>query len=250
MNKWSPVVVIPVYNNEKTFSILLKEIIEMGFSVIAVDDGCTDGSFHQIPISKSLTIVKHKVNQGKGAAILSGMHSALNQNYTHCITIDADGQHYPKNIPSLLDVSKSNPNSIVIGARNFERNNENIPFSSHFGRSFSNFWVFLETGIWHPDTQSGYRVYPLTCLIPNHLHQKHYDFEIEILVRSNWNGTPILSAPIEVYYPPRSERISHFKPLADNFRLSKIHSKLVCFKILRTIWKTMNQVPSLFRTNT
>ena len=103
----------------------------------------------------------------------------------------------------------------------------NVPRSSLFGRDFSNFWVRLECGQTLPDTQSGYRLYPVEFLENSQFIARRYTFEIEVLVRGSWAGLPIRSTPVSVYYPPSDERVSHFHKFKDNLRLSCLHTFLV-----------------------
>jgi uncharacterized protein (DUF2062 family) len=111
-------------------------------------------------------------------------------------------------------------------------NKDNAPGASLFGRAFSNFWVRLECGRELPDTQSGYRLYPVKELLALQTSCRRYDFEVEILTRSAWAGLPILSVEVSVHYPAASERESHFHQLKDNFRLTCLHTRLVCRALL------------------
>lgn len=220
-------IAIPVYNNPESIQDVLHSALSLEFSVILVDDGSTIRVSSIVKESTHLTIIRHETNKGKGEAILTALHEAKRQNFDFIITIDGDGQHYPKEIIHLLPLLT--PNTIVIGNRKFKKD---VPFSSKFGRVFSNFWIFVETGRWLNDTQSGFRGYPVTILDYD-LQHSHYDFEIEVLVKHLWAKKEIKETEIEVYYPPQDERVSHFDKRTDNIRLSKIHTKLVIKNILR-----------------
>ena len=133
--------------------------------------------------------------------------------------------------------------AIAVGVRNF--NVENVPRSSRFGRSFSNFWVRLETGMNCNDTQSGFRAYPVKAMSLLRFRCFRYNFEIEALVKALWGGCRLLEVPIAVKYEPPDRRISHFRPFADNARLSLLHTALVCRRLLplgfpRIVPKTEN----------
>jgi uncharacterized protein (DUF2062 family) len=161
----------------------------------------------------------------KGEAILAAARFAEGWGYQAIITIDADGQHDPADAGLLVEAACGNWPAIVVGARRMET--ENVPRSSLFGRDFSNFWVRLECGRSLPDTQSGYRLYPVELLQGTRFISRRYTFEIEVLVRGSWAGLTLLSVPVSVYYPPGDERISHFHKLKDNARLSCLHTFLV-----------------------
>ncbi len=105
---------------------------------------------------KSFLIRKTKA---KGYALKKGFALAKEKGYDYAITIDSDGQHSADDLPAFAKKLKEEPEAIIIGSRNMEK--EGIPGKSSFGMKFSNFWFWVETGIRHPDTQSGFRLYPL-----------------------------------------------------------------------------------------
>ena len=107
---------------------------------------------------------------------------------------------------------------------------ENVPKKSSFGNRFSNFWFWFETGIRLTDTQSGYRMYPLHY-IPKKFFTNKFEFEIEIIVRTAWNGVSVENVPVDVLYDP-NERVSHFRPFQDFTRISILNTVLVTIAIL------------------
>lgn len=102
-----------------------------------------------------------------------------------------------------------------------------IPGKSSFGHKFSNFWFKVETGKECPDTQSGFRLYPLQLLKDTKFITCKYEFEIEVIVRAAWRGIAIDSVPVTVYYEPKETRISHFRPFQDFSRVSVLNTFLV-----------------------
>ncbi|MBJ6748716.1 DUF2062 domain-containing protein [Geomonas anaerohicana] len=224
-DKWPrTLVLVPVYNHAATLRGVVQKALDQGLEVLVVDDGSTDGSLDRVA---DLPILRHRLpcNKGKGGAILAGAELARAAGYEALLTIDADGQHDPADAPCILDVGSSAWPCIVMGAREMET--DNVPRSSVFGRSFSNFWVRIECGRTLPDTQSGYRLYPVAFLEGARFITRRYTFEIEVLVRGCWAGLPLLSAPVSVYYPPGDERVSHFHKFKDNLRLTCLHTFLV-----------------------
>jgi predicted LPLAT superfamily acyltransferase len=228
--------VLPTYNNAGSLKKVVLEASQNAIDILIVNDGSTDGT---LTLLKEVTtnqarvhVVHHDINLGKGAAILTGFRYAQNNGYTHIITMDTDGQHSPADIPLFMEATKQFQKCILIGDRQLDLSSSpHIPRSSKFGRKFSDFWVKLETGTTVVDTQSGFRCYPLAQTQWRSLSTVNYDFEIEILVRSVWAGAQAHSLPISVVYPPRELRVSHFKPFLDNFRLSMLHTKLVCLSL-------------------
>jgi len=220
-------ILIPVYNNPKTIKQVVDQSLALDLFVIVVDDGSDIEVTYLVEKNENLLILRHPTNQGKGQAILTGVAKAKEMGFEYVVTIDGDGQHYPTEIRYLLPLLKDN--NIVIGNRKFK---EDVPNSSKFGRGFSNFWIFVESGKWLGDTQSGFRGYPVSILELDLKHSR-YDFEIEVLIKHMWAKGEIKEVEIEVYYPPKGTRVSHFDKVKDNIRLSMIHTKLVSRNILR-----------------
>lgn len=215
-------VVIPVYNHEATLRGVVEKALEVAENVIVVDDGSDDGSGTDLQ-GLPVRLLRHERNMGKGAAILTAAEEARHMGMTHIITIDADGQHDPRDVPGLLSAIHENPSAIIVGKRRFDAS---VPGLSQFGRAFSNFWFRIQTGHSIGDIQSGFRAYPLSVLEGLNLRERHYSFEIETPVRASWAGVPIKDVDISVYYPPREKRISHFHLFRDNLRLTILNTRL------------------------
>lgn len=217
-------VVVPVYNHGKTLRAVVEGCLREGHPVLVVDDGSTDGGLATVA---DLPILRHRleVNQGKGEAILAAAAIARQDGFEAIVTLDADGQHDPVDARALLEDATGAWPCLVIGNRRMD--SDTVPTSSLFGRAFSNFWVRLECGKTLPDTQSGFRIYPVEFLVATRFLSRRYTFEIEAIVRGSWAGLEVLSTPISVYYPPGRERISHFRGFRDNARLSALHTWLV-----------------------
>lgn len=216
-------ILIPVYDHGASLRHVVLAALRQHPHVIVVDDGCTDGGPESLA-GLPAHLVRHERNRGKGAAIRSGAAAAVALGYTHVITLDADGQHKAEDIPAFLAAIEESPWSIIIGARDF--NVPNVPGSSRFGRKFSQFWMFVQTGLNISDMQSGFRAYPVGILERVVCSDSGYSFEIEIVVRAAWAGFAIREIPVQVFYPPREERRSHFKALADNLRITWLNTRL------------------------
>ena len=231
MNPDSVYVVIPVYNNAETVRDIAERTLKILPHVLLVDDGSTDIDLKPFCEERGIEFLRHAVNQGKGAALRDALkYLAGKPEVAYMITLDADGQHYPEDIPLFYPLMEENDWTLIVGCRDFS--GENIPDSSRFGREFSNFWIRLETGIRVEDSQSGFRAYPVRYLSKLRFLSAHYNFEAEILTRAAWGNLEIRNLPVRVHYPPREKRVSHFKPFRDNFRLSCIHFHLVALRLL------------------
>jgi glycosyltransferase involved in cell wall biosynthesis len=224
-------VLIPTYNNAPTLSQLLTDVMQYTTEVCVVNDGSTDSTLEILKQFPAVKVLSYEANKGKGWALRQGFKFALAHGYSHAITIDSDGQHYADDLPLFFEAAHRDSESIYIGARNMGQSG--VPGRSSFGNRFSNFWFTLETGIHLPDTQSGYRLYPIALMSSMRWVTIKYEFEIEVIVRGAWAGIAVKSLPIKVYYPPTGERISHFSPFQDFTRISILNSILV---IVTYVW--------------
>lgn len=220
-------VLIPVYNHAKELPKVIEGVLEYSSSLIVVNDGSTDSTSEILKDFESrITLVSYSKNRGKGYALKVGFTKALQLGFTCVITIDSDGQHFATDLPKCFDAAQRFPNALIIGSRGMD--SENMPEGNRFANKFSNFWFTVQTGIKLPDTQTGYRLYPLQKMNGLRPSTNRYEAELELLVRSTWRGIKLVPIPIQVYYPPKNERISHFKPRVDFVRISLLNS-LLCF---------------------
>ena len=235
MTEWQKVfdeericVIVPTYNNEKTIVDVLRRIQAYTHNIIVVNDGSTPETMETLTVafdaSELPEIVDYTPNRGKGYALMRGFRRALELGYRHAVTIDSDGQHFPEDIPAIMDCHSANKGALVVGSRNLTA--DNMPSKNTFANKFSNFWFRLQTGIPLEDTQSGYRLYPLDAINLRWPITPRYEAELELLVFSAWRGVPVVSVPVRVYYPPEGERVSHFRPFWDFFRISVLNSIL------------------------
>lgn len=223
-------VIIPTYNNEKTIKKVVDSVKDYSDDVIVVNDGSTDHTSAILGEYSGIQYISYKENKGKGYALLTGLKYAIEKGFDYAITLDSDGQHFADDIPAFIDRIEEKPGSILIGARNLRA--DNMPGKNTFANKFSNFWYKIETGNTLQDTQSGFRLYPLKWIKGIHLLTRKYEFEVEIIVRAAWKGINVENVPIKVYYPPKEERVSHFRPLRDFTRISILNTFLVIYALL------------------
>jgi len=236
-------VLIPTYNNAGTLAQVIDSVLEYTDQVIVVNDGATDNTKDILSSYSNIHIINNERNRGKGFALRSGIKEAARLGYDYAISIDSDGQHFAYDLPKFLQQLTETPDILIIGARNMSQ--ENVPGKSSFGNKFSNFWYTLETGIKLPDTQSGYRLYPVKKLAKKIYFTRKYEFEIEVIVRAAWSGVKVISIPVSVYYPPAGERVSHFRPFKDFTRISILNTFLV---LITFLWiKPRDFIKDLFR---
>lgn len=219
-------VVIPTYNNGGTITRVVRETLLECRDVIVVNDGSTDNTSSQLHQVEGITLIEYATNRGKGYALREGFKRALEMGFSYAITLDGDGQHYPSDICHFLTANQKHPGTLIIGSRRLEGVERSE--GSKFANKFSNFWFWVQTERKLPDTQTGYRLYPLKKLRGLSLLTSRYEAELELLVFASWHGTELVPIDINVYYPPREERVSHFRPGVDFARISVLNTVL-CF---------------------
>jgi glycosyltransferase involved in cell wall biosynthesis len=223
-------VLIPTFNNGQTLTNVITSILEYSQDVIVVNDGSTDSTAELLQQFHQIDLVSYSPNKGKGYALRKGFQRAVELGYHYVISIDSDGQHFAEDLPKFLHALEDHPSSIIVGVRNMDQ--AGIPGKSSFGHKFSNFWFWVETGIRMNDTQSGYRLYPVRLLQGTNFITRKFEFEIEVMVRSVWKGIAMAEVPVKIFYAPKGDRISHFRPFQDFTRISILNTILVTFALL------------------
>ena len=222
---------MPTYNNAGTLRDVVERTMRFCNDVIVVNDGCTDSSADILAsFGKKITVVDYGKNHGKGYALKKGFEKARELGFDCAITIDSDGQHYPEDIPLFINAFEQHPNALIVGSRNL--NEENMPGKNTFANKFSNFWFKIQTGVKLPDTQTGFRLYPLKNLPNLKLLTSRYEAELELLVGAAWRGIDIIPIKINVFYPKAGERVSHFRPFWDFFRISVLNTLLCILAVV------------------
>lgn len=227
-----PCVLVPTYDNPRTVADVVRGALEHCPCLVLVDDGSgpeARAAIDAVAALPGVTLVRHESNRGKGKALRSGFERARAQGCTHALAVDADGQHPLEQIPVFLRRAAERPEALLIGDRDLVA--AGAGKGSTWGRKNSNFWTWVETGLWLPDTQSGFRCYPLRAVEGLSLRQSGYDLEVEVLVKLAWTRTPIESLPIPVRYFRGPERVSHMRPVRDFVRIGWLNTRLVTARI-------------------
>ncbi|MDO8414398.1 MAG: glycosyltransferase family 2 protein [Gallionellaceae bacterium] len=227
-------VLIPSYNTGTMLPKTVKAARQFWCPVWVVVDGSTDDSAQILKSmaesDSGLKIFVLPDNQGKGAAVLHGLHAAAAAGYSHALVMDADGQHPADKIPEFMACSQQRPDALILGCPVFD---SSAPLLRVGGRKLSNAWADLET-LWMGigDSLFGFRVYPVQALrqvMANNYWMRRFDFDPEAAVRLCWRGVrPInIAAPVK-YFRPEEGGVSHFNYLRDNLLLSWMHLRLMC----------------------
>lgn len=211
-------IIIPTYNNAGTLEDVIRRCLAQGLPVLVVNDGSSDET-DSILERMEVPSISHPKNLGKGQALKTGFLEARKQGYKYAITIDSDGQHFPEDIPALLE--EKGERTLVVGSRS----QMGADGGGSFANRFSNFWFRLYTWVDLPDTQTGFRLYPLNELPSLNLLSSRYEAELTLLVFSAWKGLKLKPVPVRVAYP--EDRVTHFRPGADFLRISLLNTLLL-----------------------
>lgn len=218
--------IIPTYNNHTSLQTTIEGVLKLTNNLIVVNDGSTDSTAHILKSFQKVEQIHIPENKGKGNALRQGFDLAYKLGYDYAITIDSDGQHFPEDIPVFIEALEASERKdlLLIGSRNMSQ--EGVPKKSSFGNKFSNFWFWVETGIKLEDTQSGFRLYPLFAMKDLSFVTNKFEFEIEAIVKSAWEGIEVRNIPIQIHYE-LYDRVSHFRPFRDFTRISILNTYLV-----------------------
>lgn len=208
--------VIPAYRAAATIAAVVRAFTDVARPLVVVDDGSGDETA-SVAAGAGAAVVRHDVNRGKGAALTTGLGWLAEQGATHALTIDADGQHLPGEAAALLEAARRAPTAIVVGARRKE--GHRIRGINRLGNAVADTLLARIAGQRLPDTQSGFRIYPIGATLALGTRGMRYDFETEVLLRAARAGVPVVGVPVAVHYPPVAERVSHYRPVVDTARI-------------------------------
>jgi glycosyltransferase involved in cell wall biosynthesis len=227
-------VLVPSYNNAGTIASVVERSVALGLPVLVLDDGSTDAT-PQLAREAGAEVVSHDINRGKGRALRTGWQAAADRGFTHAVTLDGDGQHMPEDVPVFLEAIEAAPDALFVGDR--PMTGEHVPRSSRIGRAISDFMLVaaaaLELKGERPDTQCGFRAYPLRHALALPLKTDRFQMEMEVLVQAAWHRVPVRGVSIRVHYPDKDERVTHFHKWQDNVRIVSVYTRLM---LIRLFW--------------
>ncbi len=231
------VAVIPAYNEEKTIGEILEKVKLFVNKIIVVNDGSKDKTA-EMAGQCGVQVINHIINRGLGAALRTGFSAAARENADIIITLDADGQHNPEDIPKLIAPIKNNEADAVIGSRFIlEKHNsrhsecseesrgsaatheinvgrriassarsfgqypqDDVPIFRRFANFAGNLTTFLLFGIWVSDSQSGFRAFSQKALLKINLKSSGMEVSSEIIKEIKRNHLRLKEIPIKPVY--------------------------------------------------
>ncbi len=224
------VVIIPAFNNAESIAAVVDRARAVGYPVIVVDDGSTDGTARRVRTTNGVRVLRLARNRGKGGALSAGFALARERKFDLAVTLDADNQHAPEDIPDLLTAATSHGydprTTITLGWRRGFSVHPWVPRRSRMGRAMANAAMRMLTGQTFRDTQCGFRVYPLAALEGLPTYRSGYDYETQILILALRAGLRIVEHPVQCIYPTPCDRVTHFRPLKDSARIATLFLSL------------------------
>lgn len=225
-------VLIPTYNHHTQLPTIVERLKAAGLPVLVVDDGSDRETKQTLIALEGIKVLQLPVNSGKGAAVEAGLKWIAECGYTHAFQIDADGQHSLEGLEAFIKKSQKNPGTLLSGQPVYDAS---MPLARKIGRWFTHVWVWIETLSFRiRDSMCGFRIYPVQSALAalnRSAIGKRMDFDTEIMVRMFWKGTPVVMHPVKVSYPEGNR--SNFHVLYDNWRITKMHTRLVFAMLAR-----------------
>ena len=211
-------IAIPCYQGAATVGDVVRGARASGHPVVVVDDGSTDGSGAAAERAGADLVLRHPANHGKGAALATAFAFAEQRGASAVLSMDADGQHDPTEIPKLVAAHEANPNALVIGVRSFAP--EHMPRRSRIGNRISTWWISRYAGRHHSDTQSGFRVYPRALYANLELRSRRFETETELLLHAARRKLPLVEVPIATIYA--RDQATHFHGYRDTIKIVRL----------------------------
>jgi glycosyltransferase involved in cell wall biosynthesis len=191
--------------------------------VVVVDDGSTDDTALQAEAAGA-TVLVQRPNAGKGAALRAGFRYALEHDAAGVVTLDADGQHDPAEIPSFLAAFESGRPELVIGRRDFG----SMPAIRRLSNTLGGWVISAAVGRRIGDNQSGYRLIGqrlMTALLDS--HEQGFEFEVEMIARCIALGLPLTEIPIRTIYAGEPSHIRPWAHFTSFLRVSRNARRIV-----------------------
>lgn len=205
-------VIMPAYNESRSIGALVKSLRDWSIHVLVVDDGSTDDTA-ECAAAAGATVIRNEKNLGKGAALVRGFEFAQEQGYDAVVTMDADGQHDPKDVLRFFDVYNRTGIPVLVGNRVFDRKRmpwlrraTNYQMSRMLNRRMRQFIA---------DTQNGFRLYQTDVINMVHAEADGFAAESEILLKLDEIGIRMGSVPVAAIY---GEEVSYVRPYQDTKR--------------------------------
>jgi glycosyltransferase involved in cell wall biosynthesis len=208
-------VAIPALDAEQTIAAVIKRTLAMGAEIVVVDDGSRDGT-GVVAQACGVTVLTHPVNLGKGRALKTAFDHLFARGFDAVVTIDADGQHPPEEMPKVLSPWRDGAD-LVLGTRDHLFGAMGRVRRASNGTSS---WLISHVaGAELPDCQTGYRVYSRRLIEAVDFPEPRFEAESAVLVRAVRAGFRVVGVPVRLDKAD-GRATSHYRPIVDSLRIA------------------------------
>ncbi len=225
-------VIVPAYNEERFIGSVVLKTLKYADIVLVVDDGSADGTA-EIAAAAGAEVITHSQNMGKGAALNTGFCWARTQDIDVVVTIDADGQHFPEDLPAVIQPVLAGQADIVVGSR-YLQVGWDVPRHRVLGHHVFNAVTNQLSGVKVTDSQSGFRAFSCRALMAISFASEGFAVESEMQFLAREHDLRIAEVPVTIKYLDKPKRpvVSHgLMVLNGILRLMGQHRPLLYFGV-------------------
>lgn len=210
-------VVVPAYNEDKRISLVLEQLVKAKFPVFVVDDGSKDKTYE---VSKRfpVTVLRHKINLGKGAALKTACEAAWKSGAEAVIMMDSDGQHKVEDIHIFVEALESDKYDIIFGSRNLGLGSPLVRF---VGNKMASVLISLMFRIYVSDLICGHRAFTKKAYDKIKWQSAGYGVETEMVIRAGKFGLKYCEVPVETVYYDKFKGVTIVDALGILFNVFK-----------------------------
>ncbi len=197
-------IVIPAYNEEKRIGKVLTEIKKFNFPIVVVDDGSKDKT-NKISSQEGVSVIRHRINLGKGAALKTGCLFAFENGADAVVMMDSDGQHLAEDLPKFVEKLETGNNEIIFGYRSF---GTNVPLIRYLGNKVASLLVRFLFGIYFSDLVCGYRAVTKKGFDKINWESSGYGVETEMAILTAKRKLKYCEVPVKTLYYDRVKGVT------------------------------------------
>ena len=225
MNKSDVYITIPMYNDEKMITKVIKDLNSKGYNnVVVVDDGSKDNGYSVVKKNTKAIVTRHVVNRGQGAALQTGMEIAIDRGAKYIVHFDSDGQHDVKDLDHMLKTLIDGKYDIVLGSRFLQENK--IPLKKRIVLKGGIVFTYILSGIWLTDVHNGLRVMTAETAKKLNLQHDRMEHASEILDKVKSLNLKYKEVPVTIHYTDYSQAKGQSISNSINIAMKLISSKL------------------------
>jgi glycosyltransferase involved in cell wall biosynthesis len=224
-------VAIPAYNEERFIGSLILQVRWLGYPVLVIDDGSSDGTA-KVAAHAGASVARHEKNLGKAEALNTAFRIARGEGVTALVVLDGDSQHNPAEIEQVLAPVLRGDADVVIGSRYLDASAAHIPRVRSFGQRSMTLATNVSSGTAVTDSQSGFRAFSQRAIDAFRFRSHGFGVEGEMQFQARDYSLQVLEVPITAHYeePPKRNVVSHgLQVLNSVLRLVERHRPLLFF---------------------